>query len=203
MNLKFYFDFLSPFSFFAWLNLRKTFPDSTIELHPIPMGKLFSHHKFPGPGEIPAKRDYELKKCFRYAHRAGIELNPPTIFPFNPLAVLRAATKSAAGEHQENVVSTLFSAIWEKSMVLDDPELIAELLNPISKDICELSFSKDARAELKANIRSAIEDGAFGVPSMVYKNELFWGNDEIDTLVQVVSGNDNWNRELYNTLREK
>ena len=204
INIKYFFDFLSPFSFFAWLNLNenlcKSFPDAVIEAHPLPMGKLFSTHNFPGPGEIPAKRDYELKKCFRYAAQNQIDFKPPKTFPFNPLAILRAATTHAAGEHQTEVIDIIFKAIWQKSMVLDDPELIGDLLNGQFPEIVDRSFSKEARTEIRQNIQMALDAGAFGVPSMVFKDELFWGNDEIKALSLAMEGNDNWDREYYDDL---
>ncbi|MAZ47032.1 MAG: hypothetical protein CME65_00625 [Halobacteriovoraceae bacterium] len=202
-KIDFYFDFLSPFSFFAWTKLRSSPLISNIEPRAVPMGKLFSSHGFLGPGEIPAKRDYELKKCFRYAARNNIDFQPPRIFPFNPLAILRVATKYAAEGSQMEIIDLIFNAIWQKSMVLDDPELISELIEPQFEGTCERSFSRQARHEIRENIQSALDHGAFGVPSMVFQGELFWGNDEIPALLSFIDGNDNWNREYYDSLVEK
>ena len=62
-NIDFYFDFLSPFSYFAWLNHKDQLANYqlNIEYRPVLMGKLFGHFNFPGPGEIEVKRNYELK----------------------------------------------------------------------------------------------------------------------------------------------
>lgn len=202
-KIDFFFDFLSPFSFFAWTQLRNSPLAGSLEPRAVPMGKLFSSHEFPGPGEIPAKRDYELKKCFRYAARNNIDFQPPKIFPFNPLAILRVATKYAAEGNQVEIIDLIFNAIWLNSMVLDDPDLISELIEPQFKGACERSFSRQARQEIRENIQAALDHRAFGVPSMVYQDELFWGNDEIPALLSFIEGNDNWNREYYDTLVEK
>ena len=199
-TIKFFFDFLSPYSYFAWLNHRKSLPEAVFEYHPLPMGKLFSHHKFPGPGEIPAKRDYELKKCFRYAADNQIEFRPPAEFPFNPIAILRMATKHAAKQKQAEVIDLIFQTVWGEGRVLEDPEIIAKL---VPADIFEASFSREARLELKSNIQQALSFGAFGVPSWVYQGELFWGNDNMLYLERVIKGNDNWNKELYDELKKK
>lgn len=202
-EIDFYFDFLSPFSFFAWLNLSQSDLKFSLRPKPLPMGKLFSSHGFPGPGEIPAKRDYELKKCFRYAALHHIDFKPPKIFPFNPLAILRVATKYAAEHNQNEIISLIFRSIWQKGMVLDDPELITKLLQNDYPEVTEKAFSREARSEIRSNIAAALDKGAFGVPSMVYQGELFWGNDEINVLQRVLDGNDNWNREDYYKLVEK
>ncbi|MFT6632019.1 MAG: 2-hydroxychromene-2-carboxylate isomerase [Bacteriovoracaceae bacterium] len=203
-NIKFYFDFLSPFSYFAWLNLEEITKNqnSEISFHPVLMGRLFSHHNFPGPGEIPAKRDYELKKCFRYAHKNQIKFSPPTIFPFNPLAIIRMATEHASGKEQIKVISEIFDLVWGEGRILEDPELIQELLisRGLNQSIIDKSFERTAKTELKTNIQSAIDSGIFGVPSFLVDKEFFWGNDSIDDLCNFLNNNDNWNKQLYNEL---
>ena len=204
MKIDFYFDFLSPFSFFAWLNHKEKLKefDLSFNYRPILMGRLFSHHNFPGPGEIEAKRDYELKKCFRYAAKQNIQFSPPSSFPFNPLGIIRLATIEASSSDQIKVIDTVFRAIWQKGMVLEDPELVAKLFsqNDLSEEIIEKSFARESKKELKANIKSAIDAGLFGVPSFVINNEFFWGNDSFDDILAVLRGNDSWNKDLYNKV---
>lgn len=214
-NIKFYFDFLSPFSYFAWKNINKISEQSylnqsgiEISYYPVLMGRLFSHHKFPGPGEIPAKRDYELKKCFRYAFKNNIKFKPPETFPFNPLAIIRMATAHASTEVQVKIIDHIFDLVWGEGKVLEDPELIQQLLASRDighgniQEIIERSFEKPAKTELKSNIKEAIDTGAFGVPTFEVENEIFWGNDSIEDLCNFLNNNDNWNKELYNKLSQ-
>jgi 2-hydroxychromene-2-carboxylate isomerase len=209
-KIEFYFDFLSPFSYFAWLNHREYFAEHTdIEFcyKPVLMGKLFSHFEFPGPGEIRVKRDYELKKCFRYAAKTGIKFSPPEQFPFNPLAIIRLATLSAAGTEQAQVIDLIFSAVWAHGIVLEDPELVKEILikselkNP--EAIFESAFERAAKVELKSNIKMAISKDIFGVPSLAVDKEYFWGNDSLHDLKNYLCDNDKWDKKLYNKLTEK
>lgn len=206
-KIQLYFDFLSPFSYFAWLNHQKQIIEESIKFtyHPVLMGRLFSHHGFPGPGEITAKRNYELKKCFRYAAKNNIPFHPPEKFPFNPLAAIRMATLTAAGEHQYQVIDLLFKQIWAEGQVLDDPQGLEEILqaNNLPLSLSEASFTREAKQELKNNINSAIEQNIFGVPSFVFSGEVFWGNDSIESLNDVLKGNDKWNKELYDELVKK
>lgn len=206
-KLNFYFDFLSPYSYFAWLSHKENIRMDGIDIiyKPVLMGKLFSHHGFPGPGEIKSKRDYELKKCFRFAFKNNIKFSPPETFPFNPLAIIRCATLAAAGSSQYEVISSIFDLVWGEGQVLDDPDRVSELLmaRQIHKDVIEKSFSREAKLELKANIKEAIELNIFGVPSFSIENEFFWGNDSFDDLNTYLSGDDKWNKELYNRLLKK
>ena len=202
-KLNFYFDFLSPFSFFAFANHEKKLPeDIKLNYRPLLMGKLFSHFGFPGPGDIPVKRNYELKKCFRYAAQNNIEFHPPEQFPFNPLGIIRLATDFASGTQQKEVIQCIFSSIWQKGLVLEDPELIEKCLieSQLDPAILERSFAKESKLELKNNLKDAINQGIFGVPSFQVDQEFFWGNDSFDSLNKYLSGNDNWNMSLYNDL---
>ena len=203
-NIKFYFDFLSPFSYFGWKNHKCEISNTDVSFtyHPVLMGKLFSHFEFPGPGEIKVKRDYELKCCFRYAAKNKILFSPPTKFPFNPLAIIRLATLSAAKENQFEIINCIFNAVWGQGNVLDDPELIEKILkdNNFDSNIIERSFEREAKLELKSNIKEAISKNIFGVPSFAIDEEYFWGNDSFEYLKDYLSDNDKWDKELYSSL---
>jgi 2-hydroxychromene-2-carboxylate isomerase len=204
-KLNFYFDFLSPFSYFAWLKLQDFQKSHDLETayRPVLMGKLFSHHGFPGPGEIPAKRKYELKKCFRYAHKNDIKFHPPHTFPFNPLAIIRLATNFAAKNEQSKIIDCIFKLVWAEGIILEDPELIEKLLvaKGFNSNTVERSFEREAKTELKRNIKDALGHDIFGVPSFEIEEQIFWGNDSYEDLNNFLIGkNDRWDKELYYEL---
>lgn len=206
-TIKFYFDFLSPYSYFSWLNHQTELQQLKVNIQykPILMGKLFSYHQFPGPGEIKVKRNYELKKCFRYANKNNIDFIPPSRFPFNPLGIIRLATACihSSLEEQLHIIDFIFKQIWACGEVLEDPDHVKYLFQKhnINDVIIDKSYSKAAKFELKDNIKCAITEGVFGVPSFVVIeencNELFWGNDSFHDLKGYLAGNDIWNKELY------
>lgn len=206
-KIDFYFDFLSPYSYFAWKSHQQKLSDYSLEWNykPVLMGKLFSHHKFPGPGEIMPKRNYELKNCFRIAARDQIEFTPPKTFPFNPLAIIRLATNAANNgdfKLQKQIITLIFDKVWGQGQILEDPEVIEEILKNehIPIDVFNRSFEKPAKLELKANIKECITADIFGVPTFKVNNEFFWGNDSISFLKNFLAGNDIWNKELYNEI---
>ena len=111
-ELNFYFDFLSPFSYFAWINLQR-YPELTIHYKPVALGPLLNHWGIKGPGEVEPKREFLLKQCLRYAASNKIEFTTPKTHPFNSLYALRLALKSSAGELQSEVIKTLWQAGWQ------------------------------------------------------------------------------------------
>ena len=204
-ELNFYFDFLSPFSYFAWLKLPELSKKFNLTIHykPIALGPVLNHWQIKGPGEVVPKREFLLKQMLRYCAKNHIEFTTPKTHPFNSLYALRLTLSCVAGELQEKVIETLWKAGWQKKIEMGGPdELIHELtLNDLpAQELYEKSFSREAKQELKNNIQEAIGYGVFGVPSFVIDQELFWGADSMDDLVNFISGKDFLDREKLNLL---
>ena len=197
----FNFDFLSPFSYFAWENHKVLKPmRDEISYQPVLMGQLFDHWGIKGPGEIPPKRLVMLKNCFRYASKNGIPFTPPTSHPFNPLYVLRLATSACSGAKQFEVIDALWSYIWGQGRPADDPEQLESYLNEKElpgSELMEKAFAREAKLELKANTKKAIENKVFGVPSFVCEGEVFWGNDSLEYLMDFLKDKESFDRELF------
>lgn len=199
-ELNFYFDFLSPFSYFAWLKLAPLAQDLNLKvnLKPVALGPLLNHWQIKGPGEVEPKREFLLKQMLRYADTNGIPFTTPKTHPFNSLYALRFSLKGVAGEMQEKVIETFWKAGWQKRIDMGEPdELLKELREAglPADELYEKSFSREAKAELKSNIQEAINKGVFGVPSFVIDDELFWGADSMEQLKNFVLGKDNLDRE--------
>jgi 2-hydroxychromene-2-carboxylate isomerase len=201
--LTFYFDFLSPFSYFAWLELAKR-EDLSLIFKPVALGPLLNHWGIKGPGEVTPKREFLLKQCLRFSARHNIAFTTPKTHPFNSLYALRLALGSVAGQHQSQVIGALWKAGWEKRIDMGEPEELLTALreaNLPAEELYEKSFSREAKAELKANIQEAISFGVFGVPSMVTaEGELFWGRDSLDDLTDFIHGKDLLDREKLQAL---
>lgn len=204
-ELNFYFDFLSPFSYFAWPKLLQMAKELNLKVNykPVALGPLLNHWQIKGPGEVEPKREFLLKQMLRYAAKNNIEFTTPKTHPFNSLYALRLALHGVAGEQQEKVIDTLWKAGWQKRIDMGEPEELLQVLreNDLPADeLYEKSFSREAKVELKNNIQEAITRGAFGVPSFVVDDELFWGQDSMNELRDYILGQDKLDREKLNSL---
>ncbi len=207
-TIEFYFDFISPYSYFAWLQLPqlKKEHDLNFTIKPVLLAGILNHYGQKGPAEIIPKRDALFRTCLRYAAKNNIEFTTPKFHPFNPLYVLRLALKSTSGQWQEKVIDTIWKAGWTQGIDLGNPEEIEKVLNQAGlpgSDLLENTFLRENKKALKENTQEAIEKGIFGVPSFVYKKEVFWGNDSIHDLLSVVKGQDLLDYKKYEILREK
>lgn len=72
--LLFHFDFVSPYAFLSWTQIRGIAARAgrTVEPVPVLFAGLLDAHGTKGPAEIAAKRRYLFKDVARKAHRLGV-----------------------------------------------------------------------------------------------------------------------------------
>ena len=202
-KIHFYFDFISPYAYFAWRKLpalAKKY-NREIEAHPVVFGKLLDKWGQLGPAEIPPKRNWLNEYCFRYAALNGFKYNPPKKHPFNPLAALRMSLKEVSGDDQLRVIDSIFEEGWSHGTDLGDLSTLTSLLTRQSIDGETLS-KKVSESEIKELLIDettyAIEKGVFGVPTIIIDDNLFWGNDQMDHIELLLDGKDPLDREILN-----
>ena len=202
-KIHFYFDFISPYAYFAWRKLpalAKKY-NREIEAHPVVFGKLLDKWGQLGPAEIPPKRNWLNEYCFRYAALNGFKYNPPKKHPFNPLAALRMSLKEVSGDDQLRVIDSIFEEGWSHGADLGDLSTLTSLLTRQSIDGETLS-KKVSESEIKELLIDettyAIEKGVFGVPTIIIDDNLFWGNDQMDHIELLLDGKDPLDREILN-----
>ena len=199
-KIHFYFDFISPYAYFAWRKLpvlAKKY-NREIEAHPVVFGKLLDKWGQLGPAEIPPKRNWLNEYCLRYAALNGFKYNPPKKHPFNPLAALRMSLKEVSGVDQHRVIGSIFEEGWSYGADLGDLSTLISLLTKQSIDGESLGhkvLELDIKELLINETRCAIEKGVFGVPTIIIDNNLFWGNDQMDHIELLLGGKDPLDRE--------
>jgi 2-hydroxychromene-2-carboxylate isomerase len=194
-HVDFYFDFISPYAYFAWLQIRDICRknDATLSVHPILFAAVLEHHGQLGPAEIPSKRNATFKDIARFAAQRRIPLEGPKTHPFNPLTALRACQVSVAGDRQFDAIDAIYMAGWGHGADLGDPEAILNALVEHGMDgmgMVEKTRDPDIKAELRSATQAAIRRGVFGVPTMVVGEELFWGNDRLHFVELALQGKD-------------
>jgi 2-hydroxychromene-2-carboxylate isomerase len=202
-KIHFYFDFISPYAYFAWRKLptlAKKY-NREIEAHPVVFGKLLDKWGQLGPAEIPPKRNWLNEYCLRYAALNGFKYNPPKKHPFNPLAALRMSLKEVSGDDQLRVIDSIFEGGWSNGADLGDLSTLISLLTKESIDGENLShkiLDLDIKELLINETSYAIERGVFGVPTIIIDDNLFWGNDQMDHIELLLDGKDPLDRERLN-----
>lgn len=171
-----YFDFISPYAYFAMLRLDQLPADVEIQLKPLLFAGLLNHWGQKGPAEISAKRIWTYRSCAWTAQTLGIPFRAPAAHPFNPLPYLRLAIAAGA---TLAAVRVIFEALWTTGADLADPAVIAALPARLSVPLEALN-TVETKQTLRANTEQAATAGVFGVPTLLIDGELFWGVDGMD-----------------------
>lgn len=192
--LLFHFDFISPYAFLAWTQIRGIAARSgrTVEPVPVLFAALLDAHGTKGPAEIPAKRRYLFKDIARKAHRLGVQgVRPPPAHPFRPLLALRIASLPNTLDVRERVIDALYAAVWTKARAIDTAEGVSAILGEAGLDGAALvaaAQTTGAKARLREATDAAIRKGVFGVPTVLDGDEMFWGTDSLDDLAAHLRG---------------
>lgn len=174
-TLRWYFDFVSPYSYLHWQKVKRLPQFGQIQPVPIAFGAVLHHLGNLGPAEIPAKRRFMYRQLLWVAEAEGTTVRFPPGHPFNPLAALRLCLAAGASAQ---AVDVLFDWIWRDGNAGDSAEALREPATTLGIGDVQAAIAEPAiKEQLKRNTEAAIEAGVFGVPTLAIGQELFWGND--------------------------
>jgi 2-hydroxychromene-2-carboxylate isomerase len=171
-----YFDFISPYAYLGLHGLRRLPEGTRLAYRPILFAGLLKHFGQKGPAEIAAKRKWTYRSCIWLARQAQIPFRMPAAHPFNPLPFLRLAI--AAGS-TPTAIQAIFDTLWATGSNPSDPPIIERLAAQLGVPLERLSDAR-VKEELRDNTERAVESGVFGVPSLIIRDEVFWGSDAVD-----------------------
>jgi 2-hydroxychromene-2-carboxylate isomerase len=192
-TVEFYFDLGSPATYLAYTQLPKIceLTDSRLVYIPMLLGGVFKATGNASPATIPAKGLYMFQDLDRYAKRYGVPLKFNPHFPINTLMLMRAVTgmQLRHPERFQAFIDCLFKALWVEGRSLDDPATVASVLTQNGFDpneVLALTADEDVKAALKDNTEKAVQRGVFGAPSMFIDNQLFFGQDRLDFVIEAL-----------------
>lgn len=194
MRVTWYFDFVSPFAYLQFRQLR-TWPVTPVELRPIVLARVLDAHGHLAPAEIPAKRDFTYRHVLWLADRAGVPLRfPDAGHPFNSLPLLRIAT-AAGGDPA--VIERLFRYVWVDGCLPQQEEPWRALLDEL--DLGSGDVPETVTAQLRSETERAIAAGVFGVPTACVGGRVFWGLASTGMLEEYLRDPDAFAAQSYGT----
>ena len=105
----------------------------------------------------------------------------PPAHPFNPLQALRLII--AAGSTHRSI-ETVFAAIFQHGLDAADPKVIERLATELGLNDPQSALNESqVKQQLRQNTDWAIANGIFGVPTFLIGDELFWGHDSFDMVL--------------------
>ncbi len=192
-ELTFYFDFVSNNAYLAWTQLPKLMEEHPVTIKPVPIlfAGLLNAHGNVGPAEIPAKRDWMLQNILRKCALLDVPMAPPLHHPFDPLLALRTTSLDLDDDKRWQLIDQVFKAVWVRQLHVSDPQVMIQLANEIDLDgasLIERAQQAGTKLALRQQTEQAVSQGIFGIPSMVWKEEVFFGYDDFPFLGRVIDG---------------
>lgn len=186
--IEFWFDFISPYAYFASLELPVLAHRHGRELRWRPMLLGISVIKTMGLKplmETPLKADYVLRDIERTSRRKGLSIGKNLHAP--PMHPVPAARVMAwLDQHRRNLAPTfaalVFDRYWRLGRPMDQPEELRSALIDSGMEPAEVAqaLARSPAAELlQVSVEASLAQGVFGSPFVRVDGESFWGHDRL------------------------
>ena len=176
-NVEFYFDVGSPAAYLAWTQMPALCKSAggTLEYRPMLLGGVFQATGNQSPMNIPAKSAYMKEDLARFAQRYGVPFRHNPHFPINTLMLMRSAAGLQLRDPDKLVpyVDAVYRAIWVDGKDMNDPQVVASVLE-------QAGFDAGALTAI------AVGRGVFGAPAFFIGGQLYWGQDRLDFVKQAL-----------------
>ncbi len=188
--LHFYFDFSSPYGYFAAMHIEALAGkyQRKVEWHPVLLGAIFKITECQPLIQIPLKGKYSAHDLVRTARFHHIPFAMPAIFPLATHLAARAVLWLINTQGQDSAgkfVKAVYQAYFVDGVNIGDALQLAQIATNCGFDAAALTqatATPEIKEQLKLQVDSAIEHGVFGSPFMIVDEEPFWGFDRFDQL---------------------
>lgn len=185
--IDFYFDFSSPYGYFAAgrIDALGARYSRSVTWRPILLGAVFKVTNQQPLSTIPVKGAYAQRDFERTARLLGIPFKMPAKFPIAGTAPSRAfyAITDRDPQLAKRLALALYHAYFAQGVDISTPELTAEVAANLGIDRNEIAAALQNPA-IKDRLRSEVDDaigrGVFGSPHFIVDGEPFWGSDRLD-----------------------
>ncbi|OWY34230.1 2-hydroxychromene-2-carboxylate isomerase [Herbaspirillum aquaticum] len=187
--IDFYFDFSSPYGYFAAVEIDKLAAKygRSVNWHPILLGPIFKALGTNSLVTIPVKGDYSRHDMERTARFHNIFYKAPSQFPIGTQVAARATlwVQQTQPAKAADLIKTLYSAYFTEDIDISVPENVLRIAadNGIDRAALETALgTPELKEQLRAATEAAGKAGVFGSPFMIVDGEPFWGFDRFTQL---------------------
>jgi 2-hydroxychromene-2-carboxylate isomerase len=186
VDVKVFFNFRSPYCYIASKTMFQVFDDFDTKLLWRPLGGWSGRS---APERAKIKIPLVRQDVRRITAKLGIPMKPPPVTTEPTIAGAVSLLAEERGLLREWIVEVM-RAEWAQGLDIGDETVLLDVGSGIGLDEQELksSFSNPQYLDqLEKNWAEAQELGLIGVPSFQIGEELFWGQDRIDYVMEHLS----------------
>jgi 2-hydroxychromene-2-carboxylate isomerase len=156
------------------------------------LGGVFQATGNAAPMTVPAKGKYLITDMQRYAKTYGVPLNFNPFFPIITTTLMRMVTglQMRSDPQLQHFMDSVYTAIWVDGMNMNDPVVVAEVLNQAgfaAAELLALANEQATKDQLKAVTMRAVERGVFGAPTFFVGDDMYWGQDRIEQVIAALT----------------
>lgn len=189
-NIDFYFDFSSPYGYFAATRIDALAQKygRSVKWHPVLLGVLFKATGTAPLPLIPLKGEYSMHDMERTARLHQIPYARPSVIPIPTQAAARAMLWIRAESGDAKAVEfakAAFRAYFVDGVNISEPAAVTQIAVKLGADAAAVNegmSSASIKDQLRADVEQAQARGVFGAPFMIVDGESFWGFDRFDQL---------------------
>ena len=186
--IEFWFDFSSPYAYFAAHQIESLAErhGRSVAYRPFALGALFKVTGMAPLTEQPLRGAYARRDWDRLARLHGLPFMLPDPFPVRTLTAARTCLLAADADPAlvGPFVREGFAALFGRGEQIDRPEVLRECLAAAGLDpaIADWAGAAEAKERFVRQTEEARRRGVFGSPFFIVDDEPFWGADRLPML---------------------
>ena len=193
--IEFYFDCSSPWTYLAFVEILPLSQRQNVEIiwKPILVGGVFNlvnqdvYQFRENPNTL--KLDYSGNDLNLWAKHRDINIFKPQIFPVNSVKAMRGCLFAMQQNCLPLFAQKVFEAYWGKGLDISDEAILVKIAQEaglLPQDFKQYIYSQEAKDLLMSNSAQLIEKKGFGSPTFFYRDQMFFGNDRLHLLEEVI-----------------
>ena len=191
-------DLGAPNGYLAWYQLKELVSrtGTALKVTPVFLGGM---HKLTG-NSPPMMRDANVKGKVPYAALefqrfidrhglTGFRMHPD--LPFNTILLQRILVASSDQEEMQGLVDLFQPAVWERNIDCSDAEVVGSVLEEGGFDagrFLQAAQDPEVKRQLVDNTQSAVDRGAFGIPTFFIGDEMWFGKERLEQIEEYLKG---------------
>ena len=192
-TIDFYFDFPSPYAYLAHTQLPRIAAEhgATIVYHPfriLELMKIVGNR--PTTIECKNKGKYAGADLQRWVKRYKVDFSRnPHSRSFDFAELDRGALVAIEDGRGAEYVAAIFAAVWGEPEDLSQRSILIDVLSRPGFDgqrLLERASADNILNRLETETKAAAERGVFGAPTIFVGDQMFFGNDRLDFVVEAL-----------------
>jgi 2-hydroxychromene-2-carboxylate isomerase len=188
--IRFYWSFRSPYAWLAAHRVERMLAGLPVRLAWIPVYPPPDPAAMPNnPTNVPAKIRYVWEDTQRFADAYGLSFKPPEQVDTDWAKPHTAFLYAEAEGCGPDFVREGFAARFTRGEDLASDQVLSAIALHVGLEperVISAATDSEFRGRLAKGFESAGRDAIFGVPTFIYRSQMFFGNDRLEWLLKTI-----------------